>query len=105
MRSDPRLVGVNGEGNHAAGRGFPECALEGDAALAEQAGEHGERSDRQRLINKRFLGVDRRRGAAAWQRVFFLVQHLRKQLGHGPQPVFMQTVACMQNSQFCCKLA
>ena len=69
---------------------------QGDAAIVEQAGEHGERGDRQRLIDKRFLGVNRCRRAAAWQGVFFLIQHLRKQLGHDAQPVFTPAVARVQ---------
>ena len=90
------LVGVDDEGNHAAGLSVPECAMVGDAAIAEHAGEHGQCGDRQRLIDKRFLGVDRRRGAAARQGVFFLIQHLRKQLGHDAQPVFTPAVARVQ---------
>ena len=87
------VVGVDDEGNDAAGFGVPESALVGDAAVAEEAGEHGERGDRQGLIDVRFLRVDRRGSAATRQWVLFLVQHLREELGDGPQPLLTPTVA------------
>ena len=40
------VVGVDGEGNDATGLGVQECTLVWDAAVAEEAGEHGERRDR-----------------------------------------------------------
>ena len=84
-REAAALVGIDDEGDHPPAFCVPKSALVGDAAVAEEAGDHGERGDRQGLVDERFLRVDRRSGAAARQRVFLLAHHLWEQLGDNPQ--------------------